>query len=240
MCVPSLCTRGALQTLSRRRSTAALGGNLKLIAYVAAAGLGVAAVAAASGWLIWRSQIERLMALDTVEVETGLSLPSGARITAAQAHIFSLADGDNYDWLIESETSMVPWAAEHMSPERGGWEHIRSLSEFGEFSDKIPSEAKFGSVWRGVVTVTGREETSYLYLAQDGTVGILSTFRPWGYRHCRLTSSWSGRSYVVACAQQARHFIMRLLRAGQGSAPPLNCGVRRHIHGIARSCASTP
>ncbi len=28
-------------------------------------------------------------------------------------------------------------------------------------------------------------------------------------------------------AQQARHFIMRLLRAGHGSARPLNCGVRR-------------
>src|SRR5262245_34978247 len=106
------------------------------------------------------------MAVDSVQVETGLSLPLGARITAARAHIFSLADGDNYDWLIESETSLVPWAAEHMSPEPDGWEHVRNLSELGEFSDGIPSETKLGSVWRGAVTVAGREETSYLYLAQ--------------------------------------------------------------------------
>lgn len=42
---------------------------------------------------------------------------------------------------------------------------------------------------------------------------------------CPLTSSSSRPSYVDTCAQQARHFIMRLLRAGQRSARRLNCGV---------------
>ena len=152
---------------------------MKLIAYIAAVGLCVVAVASASGWLVWRAEIERLMAADSVQVETGLSLPSGVRITAAQAHLFSLADGENYDWLIESETSLLPWASANMSPERGGWEQINNLSEFGHFPGRIPSEAKFGGVWRGVATGReGREETSYLYLAQNGRVGILSTFRP--------------------------------------------------------------
>jgi hypothetical protein len=56
----------------------------------------------------------------------------------------------------------------------------------------------------------------------------------------RLTSSWSGRSYVGACAQQARHFIMRLLRAGQRSAPPLNCGVRRQQDRIGSTSRAFP
>jgi hypothetical protein len=60
--------------------------------------------------------------------------------------------------------------------------------------------------------------------------GLLNQWR-YGFDppECHLTSSSSGRSYVIACAQQARHFIMRLLRAGQRSAPPLNCGVRRYM-----------
>jgi hypothetical protein len=36
------------------------------------------------------------------------------------------------------------------------------------------------------------------------------------------------RSYVGAGAPQVRHFIMHMRRAGQVSAPPLNCGVSRH------------
>ena len=45
----------------------------------------------------------------------------------------------------------------------------------------------------------------------------------------RITSSCSGRSNPKRGAPQARHFIMRSRRAGQGSAPPLNCGVSRHV-----------
>jgi len=179
MCGISLCTRGALDAWSRGRGTAALGGNLKRLAYLAAASFCVVVIASASAWLAWRSEIQRLMAAETIEDEIGLSLPSGTRIAAAQADIFSLADGDNYDWLIESEASLLPWASENMSPERGGWEHIDKLSELGEFRGKIPPEARFGGVWRGVAPGRdGREKTSYLYLAQDGRMGILSTFRP--------------------------------------------------------------
>jgi hypothetical protein len=37
--------------------------------------------------------------------------------------------------------------------------------------------------------------------------------------------------------QQARHFIVRLLRAGQRGAPPLNCGVMRQVE--ATECGKT-
>jgi hypothetical protein len=152
---------------------------LKRLAYFATASFCVLAIASASAWLVWRYEIQRLMAADSIENEIGLSLPSGTRIAAVQADIFSLADGDNYDWLIESEASLLPWASENMSPERGGWEHIDKLSELGEFRGKIPPGARFGGVWRGVVAGRdGQEETSYFYLAQDGRMGILSTFRP--------------------------------------------------------------
>ena len=152
---------------------------MKRLAYFTAATLGVVAIAGVSMWLVWRSEIERLMTADSIENETGLSLPSGARIAAAHADIFSLADGANYEWLIESEESLLPWASESMVAERGGWEHINRLSELGDFRDDIPPEVRFGGVWRGVAAHrNGREETSYLYLAQDGRVGILATFRP--------------------------------------------------------------
>ena len=42
----------------------------------------------------------------------------------------------------------------------------------------------------------------------------------------RITSSWSGPWYGIAGAPQVRHFIMHMRRAGQRSAPPLNCGVQ--------------
>jgi len=133
----------------------------------------------AAGWFSWRSDLKRLKAPESVTEETGLRLPSDARITATRADIFSLADGENYDWLIRSDTSLLPWATTNMSVERGGWEHIHQLAELREFKDEIPPTTKFGGVWKGVRRSSrGREETSYLYLAEDGRIGILSTFRP--------------------------------------------------------------
>lgn len=152
---------------------------MKSLKYLTVASLCVALVCIGALWLVWRFEIDRLMAADSVEAETGLILPPGARITSTQAEMFSLAGGDNYQWLIQSESSLLPWVVENMAPESGGWEKIKELSEFGYFRGKIPTEARFGGLWRGVVAGRdGRELTSYLYLAQDGSVGILTTFRP--------------------------------------------------------------
>lgn len=131
-----------------------------------------------AGWFSWRLELKRLKAPESITEETGLRLPSDARITATSAHLFSFVDGDNYEWLIQSTTSLTSWAAANMRVETGGWEHIRLMSELG-FSEVIPGDAKFSQVWRGVGrTSRGQEETSYLYLADDGKVGILTTFRP--------------------------------------------------------------
>jgi hypothetical protein len=132
----------------------------------------------AAGWFSWRSELKRLKTPESIIEETGLRLPSDSRITAARAHRFSLVDGHNCEWLIQADTSLLPWATANMRIETGGWEHIRQLSELG-FPEEMPLNAKFGGVWRADLrTSRGREETSYLYLADDGRVAILATFRP--------------------------------------------------------------
>ena len=139
----------------------------------------IALVIATAGWIVWRSELKRLKVPQSVTDETGLRLPSDARITATRADLFSLADRDNYAWLIESDSSLLPWVSTNMSIEHGGWEHIRYLAELGDFKNKIPSNVKFGGVWKSVRQDSrGREQTSYLDLADDGRIGILRTFRP--------------------------------------------------------------
>lgn len=129
-------------------------------------------------WVSWRLELRRLHSPQSVVEETGLRLPEQARITATRTHLFSLADGDNYEWLIQSDTSLLSWATANMRVETGGWEHIRQMAELG-FPEEMPIDAKFGGVWRAHRrTSQGREEESYLYLADDGRVGILATFRP--------------------------------------------------------------
>lgn len=140
--------------------------------------IGFGLLIAGYGWLSWRSELQRLRSTKSVLEETGLRLPEHARITATRAHLFSLADGDNYEWLIECESNLLQWAAVEMKPEPDGWERARYLAEFG-FSDEMPSGVKFGGVWRTHRrTERGHDEESYLYLADDGKVGILVTFRP--------------------------------------------------------------
>jgi hypothetical protein len=149
------------------------------IVFVTLAVLVVALAVVAAGWFSWRWELNRLKTPDSLTQETGLLLPSDARITGTRAHLFSLVDGNNYEWLIQSDTSLLPWVATNMSVERGGWEHIRSLAELGDFKNQAFTNAKFGGVWKGIQKNNrGHRETSYLYLAEDGRVGILSTFRP--------------------------------------------------------------
>ena len=138
----------------------------------------LASLILSAAWVSWRLEIRRLRSPQSVVEETGLRLPEHARITATRATLFSLADGANCEWLIQSETSLLPWAKAHMRPEMGGWEHIQQMSELG-FPTEMPVNAKFSGIWRAdQLTNQGEEETSYLHLAEDGKVGILSTFRP--------------------------------------------------------------
>ena len=131
-----------------------------------------------STWLTWRIELRRLYSPQSIIEETGLLLPKNARVTATQARLFSLADSTNYKWLIQSNTTLLPWATSTMRVENGGREHIQEMAEL-EFSDEIPSNAKFGGVWRAVQTSSrGQQETSYLFLSNDGRVAILETLRP--------------------------------------------------------------
>ena len=141
--------------------------------------LGVVALLVLGGaWLSWHFEMSRLRSPESVIEETGLRLPEHARIAATRAHLFSLADGDNYEWLLQSDSSLLPWATTNMRAETGGWEQIQQMTELG-FTEEIPPNARFGGVWRATQrTSRGREETSYLYLADDGRVAILGTFRP--------------------------------------------------------------
>ena len=138
----------------------------------------LASLILSAAWVSWRLESRRWRSPQSVVEETGLRFPEHARITATQATLFSLSDGENYSWLIQSDNSLLPWAEAHMRPEMGGWEHIRQMSELG-FPKEMPPNAKFSGVWRAdQLTNQGREETSYLHLAEGGKVGILSTFRP--------------------------------------------------------------
>jgi len=139
---------------------------------------GVVFLLFAGAWLFWRFELRRLRSPESVVHETGLRLPDHARITATRAHLFSLVDANNFDWLVLSDISLLPWATANMQAETGGWAHIRQLSELG-FPEEMPRDSQFGGVWReSRRSRGGREETAYLYLAADGRVGILSTFRP--------------------------------------------------------------
>jgi hypothetical protein len=129
-------------------------------------------------WLSWRFELRRLRAPESVVQETGLRLPEHTRITATRAHLFSLADGENYEWLVQSDTSLLPWVKTNMKVETGGWERVRLLSELG-FSEEMPRDTRFGGVWKAYRrTSRGLDEESYLSLSEDGKVGILETFRP--------------------------------------------------------------
>ena len=85
----------------------------------------IALLVVAGAWLSLRLDLRRLRSPQSVIDETGLRFPESARITATRAHLFSRADGDNYEWLIQSDTSLVPWATTNMRVETGGWEHVR-------------------------------------------------------------------------------------------------------------------
>jgi hypothetical protein len=156
-----------------------LGGMRRAFAFGSLALLAVTMATVTAGWLWWRSEVNRLKTPKSVIEETGLRLPSDARIAATRAHLFSFVDRNNYEWLIQSDTSLLQWVTTNMAVERGGWEHIRNLAELGDFENQAFTNAKFGGVWKGVHnTSQGRQETSYMYLAEDGRVGILSTFSP--------------------------------------------------------------
>ena len=73
------------------------------------------------------------------------------------------------------------------------------------------------------VALSGPGHKTQRGLAAHRAVGVLSS-----HGGSRITSSWSGPSCVIASAQQARHFILHLLRAGRAQRAAAQLHVRRH------------
>ncbi|MBL9151697.1 MAG: hypothetical protein JNK37_04415 [Verrucomicrobiales bacterium] len=113
-----------------------------------------------------------------VAAETGLTLPEGTRIVATAARTFSLADGDNYEWLIESDTPLTKWIASssmHREDSDGiSWANVRYFGEIAEIARAEDRDLALDSVWRSV----HGGETTYLYVAAGRNVALLATFRP--------------------------------------------------------------
>ncbi|MGV3774428.1 MAG: hypothetical protein ACO1QB_16120 [Verrucomicrobiales bacterium] len=52
--------------------------------------------------------------------EVGLQLPDHVRVVKASETLFSLVDGRNVVWLLESTNSLLPWVEANMKPEEWG------------------------------------------------------------------------------------------------------------------------
>ena len=73
-----------------------------------------------------------LLSSQRIHKETGLTIPSGTRILGAKADIWSLADGPNYEWLLESPVSWIEWLNAHMKREDSdgvSWRDIKRFSD---------------------------------------------------------------------------------------------------------------
>jgi hypothetical protein len=127
----------------------------------------------------------KLSNLFRVEAETGLSLPPGVRIVSTSMHRFSLVDGRNYEWLIQSDRDITDWVEANMRLEGGsklksrGWGDITAFGQVASLAQGDTAQLALDSVWISVRQVkNGKMETAYLFLAKGGKVAQLSTFRP--------------------------------------------------------------
>jgi hypothetical protein len=127
-------------------------------------------------FLVWERV--RLASHSRVTEETGLELPEGTRVVATAANTFSLADGDNYEWLIESDKPLTAWIeSTEMRREDGDGASWASVKNFGEVVDIARSkdrEMALDSVWK----YANGDKTTYLYVASGRRIALLTTFNP--------------------------------------------------------------
>jgi hypothetical protein len=113
-----------------------------------------------------------------VTKETGLELPEGTRIVETAAHAFSLADGDNYEWLIESDKPLTHWIqSSDMRREDGdgvSWASVKNFEEVADIARDKDRGIGLDSVWK----YEKGGKTSYLYVADERRVALLTTFNP--------------------------------------------------------------
>jgi len=123
----------------------------------------------------------RLQKLSSVTSETGLVFPDGVKIVGTKADRYSLADGANFGWLIESPQPLTDWLKANMKREDDdglSWKHIQAFSEVAPLATGAVAGLRLDGVWRAACLVHGRNETSYLFVADGRTNAYLETFRP--------------------------------------------------------------
>ena len=124
---------------------------MKRIIVVAA---GIATLVIASPFVLTKVEEQRLMRHDRFAREVGYALPDSSRITDTNTMIWSIADGDNYSWIIESPKPLLPW--------------IQAIGT-----------VEYDQTYRVSATLPdGRTETSYISLGPSVNQAKVDTFRP--------------------------------------------------------------
>lgn len=115
---------------------------------------GMAALLTVSPFVMTKVEEQSLMRHERFAKEVGYVLPDSSRITNTKAMIWSLADGDNDSWIIESPVSLLPW--------------IQSIGTL-----------EYARTYRVIATLLdGRTEASYISLGPSDCQAKVETFRP--------------------------------------------------------------
>ena len=94
------------------------------------------------------------MSRDRFEREVGYALPNNTKIIDTKAMIWSIADGQNYSWVIKSPEPLLPWI-------------------------KSNGTLEYDQTYRASVNLSdGRAETSYISLGPSDNQATVETFRP--------------------------------------------------------------
>ena len=117
--------------------------------------IGIFSVLSVVCYVMISTKVQEVSILESSRIrsELGYDFPPQSRIIKTSASIFSLADGDNYTWTIESDVSLLPW--------------VESLAHL-----------EYGKSWKAVASIDNREETSYITLSEDFKSCKVMTFRP--------------------------------------------------------------
>lgn len=134
-----------------------------------------------SMFLYYRFEVWAIRNPNRLYKEVGYYLPDNAQIIYAEARVFSLADGPNYTWLIKTESSLIPWVNQlggRTGPGPGGWAHVASFYEVAPYEERF-KHLGLDSVWQVLArSLRGRDETSYVFIAENHQVALIQTFRP--------------------------------------------------------------
>ena len=114
----------------------------------------IATLVIASLFVFTKVEERSLMSHDRFFKEAGYALPDNSRIIDTKANIWSIADGNNYSWTIESPDHLLPW--------------IQTIGRL-EYDQTYRVSASLPD---------GRIETTYITLGPGSKQVTIETFRP--------------------------------------------------------------